>query len=145
MDVSLDNKHNIIREIVMDLECGYDCFYNPKNDAIISIPSTNQFIVDDDFRDSFSESLEQIATHKADLIEIRALESFESFQIMELYVEQMPDLKLKASLENALANRKPFKNFSHLIDHSAYRQDWFDFKQQQLEKYVIEQLRNHKN
>ena len=34
-------------------------------------------------------------------------------------------------------NRKPFANFKNIIDNSGeFRQQWFDFKQKQLEKYV---------
>jgi len=43
-------------------------------------------------------------------------------------------------LANALNNRKPFANFKFIIDNSEYRQDWFDFKQRYLERYVKELL-----
>ncbi|RLD25304.1 MAG: hypothetical protein DRI54_05185 [Bacteroidetes bacterium] len=69
-------------------------------------------------------------------IEIEPLESHESFKIMEGFVDHVPDLNLHQNLINALNHKKPFANFKNLIDDSAYRQDWFDYRQQWLEEYV---------
>jgi hypothetical protein len=30
--------------------------------------------------------------------------------------------------------KKPFQNFKHSLGHFTFRQEWFDFKQSQLEK-----------
>lgn len=68
------------------------------------------------------------------------MESLESFKIVERFVEQITDKKLKMELENVLANKKPFQNFKHSIDNSDYRQKWFDFKQRELEKIVEKKL-----
>ena len=63
---------------------------------------------------------------------------------MELFVEQLPDKKIQSELENVLANKKPFQNFKHKIDLSDFRQNWFDFKQSELEKIVKNQMDNGK-
>jgi len=68
------------------------------------------------------------------------LESPESFRIMRSFTESLEDNKLQTRLANALNNRKPFANFKFIIDNSEYRQDWFDFKQRYLERYVKELL-----
>jgi len=47
-------------------------------------------------------------------------------------------------LENILANKKPFQNFKHKVDHSDFRQSWFDFKHSELEKIVETQLKSGK-
>jgi ribosomal protein L11 methylase PrmA len=141
----LDNsKQNIIKEIAQELDCGFDCYYNFKTDEIIAIPSFSQFADEEDFKEAFSDSLEKVKNHKADFIKIETLESFESFKIMELFVEQLPDENLKSDLENVLANKKPFHNFKHKINHSNFRQNWFDFKQSKLEKIVETKLNSGK-
>ena len=43
-------------------------------------------------------------------------------------------------LERVLNNRNPFANFNHLIHSSDFRQDWFDFRQRQLEQYVWREI-----
>ncbi len=40
----------------------------------------------------------------------------------------MKDIKLQKRLVYALENRKPFAHFKRIIDDSAERQNWFDFK-----------------
>ena len=137
-------KSNIIREIAQELDCGFDCYYNFKTNEIVSIQSFSQFSDEEDFKDAFSESLDKVEKHKADFIKLETLENFESFKIMELFVEQLSDQNLKSELENILANKKPFQNFKHKIDHSDFRQNWFDFKQKTLEKRVETELKRRK-
>ena len=55
---------------------------------------------------------------------------------MVKYAEQLDNARLRAQLVNALYNPKPFANFKRIIDNSDYRQDWFDFKDNQLQDYV---------
>ena len=137
-------KLNIIKEIAQELDCGFDCYYNSKTDEIISIPSLSQFSDEEDFKEAFSESLEKVEKHKTDFIKFETLESFESFKIMELFVEQLSDQHFKSELENILANKKPFQNFKHKVDHSDFRQNWFEFKQKELEKRVENELESGK-
>lgn len=134
----------IIKKIAQELDSGFNCYYNSKTDEIVAIPNFSQFSDDEDFKEAFSDSLEKMEKHKADFIKIETLESFESFKIMELFVEQISDQNLKAELENVLANKKPFQNFKHKVDHSDFRQHWFDFKQSELEKIVETKLNTGK-
>jgi hypothetical protein len=141
----LDNtKQNIVKNIAQELDSGFECYYNFKTDEIVAIPNFSQFSDEEDFKEVFSDSLDKVEKHKADFIKIETLESFESFKIMEGFVGQLCDQKLQSELENALANKKPFQNFKHLIDHSDYRQGWFDFKQNELEKRVEKELEREK-
>jgi hypothetical protein len=130
----------LIKEIAQELDSGFDCYYNSKTDEIVAIPSFSQFSDEEDFKEAFNESLEEVEKHKADFIKFEALENFESFKIMELFVDQLSDQNLKSELENVLANKKPFQNFNNKVDHSDFRQSWFDFKQNELEKKVETQL-----
>ena len=141
----MDNStQNIIKKIAQELDCGFDCYYNSKTDEIIAIPSFSQFPEEADFKEAFKENLDKIEKHKSDFIKFVTLESFEFFKIMELFVEQLSDQNLKLELENVLANKKPFQNFKHKINHSDFRQSWFDFKQSELEKRVETELNSGK-
>lgn len=95
---------------------------------------------EDDFRDAFGTELEKVNQSKTDFIKFEALENFESFKIMEQFVAELTDKNFQLELENVLVNKKPFQNFKQLIDHSDFRQNWFDFKQNELEKRVETQL-----
>jgi len=142
----LDNfKQNVIKDIVQELDCGFDCYYNSKTGEIIGIPNFSKFINEEDFKAVFCDSLEKIENNKSDFIKFEALKSFESFRIMERFADQVADLKIKAELEYVLTNKKPFKNFKHKIDTSELRQNWFEFKQDELGKMVEKQLANERS
>jgi hypothetical protein len=137
----LDNpKKNIVKSIVQELDCGCDCYYNFKTDEIIAIPNFSQFSDEEGFKEAFSDSLEKIQKHHSDYIKIKPLDSFESFKIMERFVAQLADEKLKTELEDILKNKRPFLNFKHKIDPSELRQHWFDFKESELENIVEKQI-----
>lgn len=141
----MDNsRQNIIKEIAQELDCGNDCYYNPKTNELITIPNFGEMLDEDEFRESFGAELKKVKKNKADFIKIEVLESFESFKIMERFITQIADEQFQAELEIILERKKPFQNFKNTIDNSDYRQNWFDFKQNALEKIVETQLNRGK-
>jgi hypothetical protein len=141
--VFLDNlKQNIIKNIAQELDCGFNCYYNFRTNEIVTTPSFSHIADEDDFKEAFRDDLEKVKKCKADFVKIEALQSFQSFKIMELFVEQLPNKKLQAELESVLTNKKPFQNFKNRIDNSDYRKTWFDFKQNELENFVKNKLNN---
>ena len=135
-----NSKQNLIREIAQELDCGNDCYYNLKNNEIIAIPNFSLISDEAEFKEAFQAELTRVKKQKADLIKFEVLENFESFKIIERFVEQLLDQKLQSELENVLANKNPFQNFKYLIDQSVFRKDWFEFKQSELERKVENQL-----
>lgn len=131
---------NIIKEIAGNLDCGYDCYYNPKSDEIVTIPNSSLISDENEFKEFFKDDLKKINEQKADFIKFEILDSFESFKIMERFVQQMTDQKFPLQLEDILKKKKPFQNFKLLIDNSDYRQKWFDFKQGEFERMIKDQL-----
>lgn len=131
---------NIIKSIAQELDCGFDCFYNIKTKEVISIPNFGKMMDEGDFRDAFSAELEKVNQCKNDFIKFEALDSFESFKIMERFVTTLTDKNIQLELQRVLANKKPFENFNKIMDHSEYRIDWFDFKKHELVKRVKTQL-----
>jgi hypothetical protein len=138
----MDNsKQSIVREIAQELDCGNECYYNLKTNEIIAIPDFSQISDEEEFKEIFRKDFEKINQEKEDFIKIEILESFESFKIMERFIEQLNDQNLKLELQAILQQKKPFQNFKYKIDHSDFRQYWFDFKQNELEKIVKNQLK----
>ncbi|WMI70036.1 UPF0158 family protein [Mangrovimonas sp. YM274] len=136
-----NSRSKIIKEIAQELDCGNECYFNPKTNEIITIPNFSNFLDEEEFRECFNDELKNIKWNKGHLIKIEPLESFESFNIMERFIDQIPDTLFKSHLENILQKRKPFQNFKNSIDNSDFRQDWFDFKKNQLERIVENQLK----
>ncbi|QXP61977.1 hypothetical protein H0I26_17585 [Olleya sp. HaHaR_3_96] len=137
-----NTEQNSVKRIAEELDSGFDCYYNSKSDDIIAIPSVSLFSNEEDLKEAFQTQLETIEKHHTDFIKFEVLQSFQSFKIMEQFVQLITDQLLKAELEQILTNKKPFQNFKYKIDHSEFRQDWFDFKRNALEKIVVNQLNN---
>lgn len=68
------------------------------------------------------------------------MNSNEGFEVMENFAHHLSDLKFRERILDRLSNRKPFQNFKLLIDSSAYRQDWFDFKKEAYIEFVKRQI-----
>lgn len=141
----MDNSQkNIVKEIAENLDCGNNCYYNSKTNEIVTIPNFSNTSDEQELKEFFRDDLNKINDHKADFIKFEVLESFESFKIMERFSEQMTDEKFKFKLRDILEKKKPFQNFKNTIDQSDFRQEWFDFKHNELEKIVEIQLERGK-
>lgn len=137
------SKLHIIKSIAQDLDCGFDCYFNTKTDELITVPNFNNVSDDELFIEALGDVVQNLASNKADFIKIEVLKSFESFKIMEHFVDQLSDMGLKDNLEEVLKNRKPFQKFKYVVENSEYRQSWYDFKQKEMEKIVAIQLKSN--
>lgn len=82
---------NIIKEIAENLDCGFDCYYNPKTQEVVTIPNLSNIYDEEEFNEAFEVNLEKINNQKADYIKFEVLESFESFKIMERFIDHLTD------------------------------------------------------
>ena len=130
-----------IKEMAEQIDCGFCCYYNKISGEIVSIPDFDDRM--DDIEEFFGEDLAKIERDKKNFIKIDKPSSRESFEIMEDFVEEVEDLRLRDELSYALNNKKPFAHFKFIVENSDHRQKWFDFKAKQLQKLVIEQMPIH--
>jgi hypothetical protein len=136
-----DLTEKLIREIAENLDCGFDCFFNPMSQELITIPSFGEISDTEQLEAAFSEELKRIDQQQGEFLKFEVLESHDSFKIMERYTMRLSEGSLKTSLENALKERKPFRNFKYLIDDSSLREDWFEFKLNELKKMVVAKIK----
>ena len=134
---------HIINEIAQNLDCGMNCFLNIKTAELIDLPENYEDYNDEDAIEMFGDMVEKIKD--PDFKEISVLDSHESFLIMQNFLDEVKDTTLQSKLEAALNARQPFKNFKNLIDNSDYRDSWFAHKQQELEKYVRQEIEMWQN
>jgi hypothetical protein len=88
------------------------------------------------------EIISKIENEWRDVMIFEKFESRDAFQIMEDFVDEIDDLKLKEDLIKILNRKSAFANFKAEIESSAYRQKWFDFRTMKREEYVKRQLTN---
>lgn len=118
------------------------CYINPDTLEVEWIPAS---MLEDplafDFDDDDPENdMELKSTKWERRITIEPMESHEAFKIMERFIDNVDDDKIQRQLINALNRRSPFANFKYIVEDSKYRQQWFDYRQQETEEYVYEIL-----
>lgn len=132
----------VITNIAQEVAMGMICFLNPDTMEYDSVMGKSyELYWTDKSEELYQEVYNKVESWKH-FIRIEPPESRESFKMMERFIQDcIPDNEaIKSRLWYAMSNRKPFQNFKFLIDNSKYRQRWFEFKQSQLEQYVLEQL-----
>lgn len=131
----------IVKSIADDLDCGYDCYFNPKTSETISIPAVDEFLFESELGDVFSEELTKINAKDTEFLQVEKMSSSDAFVVMEHFLDEVKDAHLKLQLENALQGRKPFANYKHRVEGSDYREAWFKFKQEAQEYWVERYLK----
>jgi hypothetical protein len=120
-----------IRDIAGELEAGMKIFINRDTLEYRSLLDW-----DDMFGDEFrQEELEKIENEWADYVVIAKLESRKAFRIMESFVDEVNDNRLKEDLIKILGRRSPFANYKDEVESSEYRQKWFDFRMEKHMEY----------
>jgi len=124
-----------LRSISETLQCGEICFIHKFDGKLESYPIDIDDYMDDE--NPWEETIEKVDNNREDYIELRPMESRDSYKVMEAYAESFSSENLQQELFKALYNSKPFGRFKHIIDNSgAFRQKWFDFKNDHYIQWV---------
>ncbi len=129
-----------IKEIAGELDAGMKCFYHLPSGQIKSYPDDEKG--HDGFDDeSWQDVINEIELSRQEYIAFEGMESFESFRLIENYIAGIADTVIKKRFEDAIAFKGPFQNFKHLLNqYPELRQQWFQFKEQQLIEWAQGQL-----
>ncbi|GHV43113.1 hypothetical protein FACS1894180_1260 [Bacteroidia bacterium] len=119
----------LVKDIAENMEMGFISYVNLDTLEVEGIPADQEF-QDEEWKISEPEWDNQL--------EIKPLDSHDSYQIMEIFVNNLPVCKEKNRLCDAISGHKPFANFNRIIHDSDYREKWFEFRTKSLEKYVID-------
>jgi len=142
-EIEIPEKYReLVRKIAEAIDCGFICFVNPATLEMEDVPKSlleERFFTENDEEEEDDE-LELQHENWEKCISVEPPESHESFEIMENFVQKVDDKKLQKQLIHALQNHRPFANFKNLIDNSDCREQWFAFKQKELEKYVWQNI-----
>lgn len=128
----------IVSEIADNLLAGLVCFLNPDTLEIEFLPK-NLAYDPEEFEMVTGETWESAGIKHENwqkCIEVEPMESFDSFKVMEYFIDELNNEKMQEKLVKALNKPKPFANFRNVVENSDYRQQWFEFRQKQWEYYV---------
>lgn len=133
----IDDK--LIQSIADEIDCGFNCYVHRETLKLISIPDLDNH-PEIDIKAWRKEKLE-IEKRSDQYYFFEPLEPYESFEIMENFLEVVDDQNLRGRLFSALNKRKPFSNFKHILDYSGdYREKWFKFKHESLIYIITERF-----
>jgi len=127
---------NQINNIAQDLDAGMKCFYHISTKEIKSYPDELKGHADFD-KEFWEDVMEQVETAPEEYVSFEALESFESFSIMETFINNIEDAKTRNQFQEVIQLKRPFQQFKNLLlDYPDLRQQWFDFKNLYLIDHV---------
>jgi hypothetical protein len=128
-----------IKDIAENLELGMRCFVHSELKETKFIPDYDKYPHMDS--EMFPAEEQEIESRPGGYIEIKGMNSHESFKVMEDFIETVDNEGLTEKLIQALNGPKPFRNFKFIIDNSGpYRDRWFKFKDKKLSDWVENQL-----
>ena len=128
-----------IKDISQNLDAGMRSFYNIETGEIKILPDRESHMYVDP--EIWKDEIEEIDAEFDKYVVFEVMPSYESFKIMEKFIETVIDNRLQNRLTHAINRSKPFRNFHNEIDNSGkYRQEWFDFKNQKYIEWVKDQI-----
>ena len=136
--INLTNQQ--INEIASDLDMGFKVCIHKITGEILNFPDELRMDVHPD-EDAFVEDREKYKKNSDDYVEIEAMNSTESFDVLEGFAEQVNDKNLQAKLYAVLKRDRPFRRFKDLIDYEDdYRTSWFEYKNKKDIEWVTRQI-----
>jgi hypothetical protein len=134
-----------IDSLSQDLECGFNIYIHLDSKKITTIHAEMDIYEDVDEALSadelaYRDVVNDIENNPSDYYVIKALNSNESYSIMEKFIATITNEKQYKIFTEAISNKKPFAKFNHLIHQSPLREDWFAFKSQTYYKYVFDEI-----
>ncbi len=128
-----------IKSIAEELDTGMKVYAHIETNNIKTIIDLDQHYDAD--TEAWEEDINEIEENFDKYFQFEGMDSRESYQVMEDFVETVKDEKLREKLELGLSLSKPFRNFKDIIDDEGeYRQRWFEFKNERYIDFVKEQL-----
>ncbi|MBC7425783.1 MAG: hypothetical protein H7321_04540 [Bacteroidia bacterium] len=118
-----------IAEISDFLGSGMTCYIHKET---LKMTFIHEDMVDDDSE----EENENIEENPDDYYTIEAMDSRDSFRIMEDFTEEIQDTILKNKLIAALNMSHPFRHFKDIIETTNHREEWFKFSEQRNIEHV---------
>jgi hypothetical protein len=129
-----------IKEIAQELDCGMKCFYHIATGEIESYPDELKGYAG--FEEEFwKDTIKKVTKNYKQYISFEGMESHESFRLMETFIDNIEDRKTRTYFEEAIQRRKPFQQFKACLqEYDGLQQQWYQFKNEELIKWVQGQL-----
>jgi hypothetical protein len=122
-----------VHTIADNISAGLICHLNMDTLEVEGYPAG---IDPEEWEDATGEKFEWKYPEWENVLSFEPSDSSESFRIMENFAEQLYNNKVRNTLIDILNRPKPFAHFNSYIHNSKYRDEWFNFKNANLENHV---------
>ena len=128
-----------LQEIAEQLDMGMKCFYHIQTSELEYFPDELKGHAGFD-EEVWEEAISKVEENFHEYIQFEGMESHESFRLMEDFVAEIADKKIRQRFEDAIGYRRPFQNFKQLLlSYPDLREQWFAYKDQRFIDFVKEQ------
>ena len=88
-------------------------------------------------------SLDLLQSRDSVYLQVPSVSSHQGYEFMRDFIETVGDAQLRAALEDAIAERKPFRRFRNVIErHPDALKRWHDYKSARVLALVVAWLRS---
>ncbi len=129
-----------IKEIFELLDAGMNVYYHLPTGELVSYPDELKWGGEMD-EEAWGGDLAKVEEKFHEYFAFHAMESHESFQVMEDFIEAIEDKNVREKFENIIQRKKPFQQFKYLLyDYPALRERWYLCKDDRYKEFMQEQL-----
>lgn len=127
-----------LKSIAEEVNIGMKCFYVIETKEIVCYPNNDDYDFDPE---PWKDELKKLPRSKKKYIEFTAMDSRDSFEVMEDFIQEIEDADTRKEFENILHLPRPFGMFKETLkDYPELRQQWFTYQQKRNIDYIEEQL-----
>jgi Uncharacterised protein family (UPF0158) len=129
-----------IKEIAEQLDCGMKCFFHLPTGELVTYPDELKWGGEID-EEAWGDDIAKLDENFHEYVAFNAMESHESFGVMEDFIEAITEKHVREEFENIIQRKKPFQQFKYLLpDYPLLREQWFSYKDERYREYVQEQI-----
>jgi hypothetical protein len=128
-----------INDISEDLKLGFTVYINKDTGEMRSIYEIRNLSA---VSDLWEDELARIKKNWTNYFEIRGIEPWEVFEIMEDFIQEIVTSEDKSDLYEALKDKRSFAKFRTLVEGSDYKQRWLKFRKSRYILYVKDKLKS---
>jgi hypothetical protein len=129
-----------IKEIAERLDTGMKVFYHLPTGKLASYPDELKWGGEID-EEAWGDDIAKLDENFHEYVAFAAMESHESFGVMEDFIETIGEKNVREKFENIIQRKKPFQQFKYLLfDYPLLREQWFLYKDERYREFVQEQI-----
>lgn len=128
----------MIKEIAEILDIGMVCFYHKTNNEMDFYPDELRNPGYD--KELWTDVIKKVDDNYSDYIGFEGMRSYESFKVMESFIDEIEHIPTHNNFIRAISQKKPFSHFNQmLLNYPKLREQWFKYKLDAYMEYVKEQ------